>query len=85
MQNIFKLHAMLKSIVSYSNKIFTSKFLQHLLKLPDTFLLMSSTYYPQSDNQTEVLKKCLKIYSMYLTFLESKKLVQSISLGRILV
>lgn len=57
MTNIFKLHGMPKSIISDRDKVFTSKFWQHLFKLQGTTLAMSSTYHPQSDGQSEALNK----------------------------
>lgn len=46
MSNIVKLHGMSSFIVSNRDKVFTSKFWQHLFKLHDTTLAMSSTYHP---------------------------------------
>ena len=68
MQNIVKLHGMFKSTVLYRDKIFTSQFWQHLLKFSGTSLSMSLAYHQQSDDQSEVLNKCLEIYLICLTF-----------------
>ncbi|GAU35592.1 hypothetical protein TSUD_295280 [Trifolium subterraneum] len=68
MQHIVKLYGMPKSIVSDRDKVFTSKFWQHLFKLQGTTLAMSSAYHPQSDGQTEALNKCLEMYLRCLTF-----------------
>jgi transposase InsO family protein len=68
MQHIVKLHGVPKSIVSDRDKVFTSKFWQHLFKLYGTPLAMSSAYHPQSDGQTEALNKCLEMYLRCLTF-----------------
>jgi hypothetical protein len=39
---------------------FTSAVWRELFKLTDTRLLMSSSYHPQSDGQTECLNQCLE-------------------------
>jgi hypothetical protein len=44
MQHIVKLHGVPKSIVSDRDKVFTSKFWQHLFKLQGTTLAMRSAY-----------------------------------------
>jgi hypothetical protein len=67
-QNIVKLYGMPKSIVSDRDKVFTSKFWQHLFKLHGTTIAMSSAYHPQSDGQSEALNKCLEMYLRCLTF-----------------
>jgi hypothetical protein len=67
-QNIVKLYGMPKSIVSDRDKVFTSKFWQHLFKLHGTTLAMSSAYHPQNDGQSEALNKCLEMYLRCLTF-----------------
>lgn len=53
MDNIFKLHGIPDSIISERDKIFTSTLWQQLFKLSDTQLLMSFSYHPQTDGQTE--------------------------------
>jgi hypothetical protein len=68
MQHIVKLYGMPKSIVSDRDKVFTSKFWQHLFKMQGTTLAMSSAYHPQSDGQSEALNKCLEMYLRCLTF-----------------
>lgn len=46
MSHIVKLHGMPKSIVSDRDRVFTSKFWQHLLQLQGTTLAMSSSCHP---------------------------------------
>lgn len=46
MKEVFKLHSMLKSIVSDRDAIFTAHFFQELFKLQGTKLAMSSAYHP---------------------------------------
>lgn len=62
MANVVKLHGIPKSIISDRDKVFTSKFWQHLFQLQWTTLAMSSAYHPQSDGQAETLNKCLEMY-----------------------
>jgi hypothetical protein len=60
MDNIYKLHGLPESIVSDRDRIFTSTLWRELFKLSDTQLLMSSSYHPQTDGQTERLNQCLE-------------------------
>ena len=46
MKEVFKLHSMLKSIVSDRDAIFTAHFFQELFKLQGTKFAMSSAYHP---------------------------------------
>ena len=62
MDQIYKLHGLPKSIISDRDKIFTSRLWQELFKLSDTQLLMSSSYHPQTDGQTERLNQCLEAF-----------------------
>ena len=59
MDQIYKLHGLHESIISDRDKIFTSRLWQEHFKLSDTQLLMSSSYHPQTDGQTERLNQCL--------------------------
>jgi hypothetical protein len=52
MDNIFKLHGMLDSIVSNRDPTFTNNFWQELFRLQGTQLHLSTTYHPQTDGQT---------------------------------
>jgi hypothetical protein len=42
--------------------VFTSNFWQQLFTLSDTQLLMSSSYHPQTDGQTERVNQCLEAF-----------------------
>jgi len=59
---IYRLHGLPKAIISERDKIFTSTIWQTLFKLSDTALLMSSSYHPQTDGQTEHLNQCLETF-----------------------
>lgn len=60
-QNIVKIHGIPKPIVSDWDRIFFSNFWKHLFRAMGTTLSMSSTYHPQTDEQTKALK-CLESY-----------------------
>lgn len=68
MSHIVKLHEIPKSIVSDRDKLFTSKFWQHLFKVQDTTLATISAYHPQINGQSEALNKCVKMYLCCFTF-----------------
>lgn len=62
LDSVVRLHGMPKSIVSDSDKVFTSTFWKTLFSLSDTKLLMSTAYHPQTDGKTERVNQCLKMY-----------------------
>jgi len=78
MSNIVKLHGMPRSIVLDRDKVFTSAFWQHLFKLQGTTLVMSSTYHPQTDGQSEILNKCLEMYLRCFTYENPKGWVKAL-------
>ena len=59
---IVRLHGTLATIVSDHGSVFLSKFWSELHKLHNTQLLMSSTYHPETDGQTEVTNRSLEAY-----------------------
>lgn len=62
MDHVYKLHGLPKALISDRDRIFTSAVWQNLFKLTDTQLLMSSSYHPQTDGQTERLNQCLESF-----------------------
>jgi hypothetical protein len=62
MDQIFKLHGMPHSIVSYRDPTFTRIFWQELFKLQGTQLHLSIAYHPRTDGQIEIVNKCLETY-----------------------
>jgi hypothetical protein len=70
MDQVFKLHGISHSIISYRDPSFTSNFWQELFKVQGTQLHINTTYHPQTNGQTEVVNKCLETY---LRFFASKR------------
>ena len=62
MVTIQNLHGIPKIIVSDRDPIFTGHFWIELFSYLGTELAHSSSYHPQSDGQTEIVKKCLEGY-----------------------
>ena len=60
MNNVYKLHGLPKTIISDRDRVFTSAVWQQLFRLSDTKLMMSSSYHPQTDGQTERLNQCVE-------------------------
>jgi len=53
MNQVYKLYGLPKAIISERERVFTSVVWWQLFRLSDTKLLMSSSYHPQTDGQTE--------------------------------
>jgi hypothetical protein len=62
MDQVFKLHGMLHSIVSDCDPTFTRNFWQEPFNLQGTQLHLITTYHPQIDGQTKIFNKCLETY-----------------------
>jgi len=66
LNHIYKLHGLPTAIISDRDKVITSQVWQELFRLSDTKLLMSSSYHPQMDGQTERLNQCLETFLRWL-------------------
>ena len=62
METIQKLHGNPKIIVSDKDPIFIGNFWTKLFSCLGTQLAYSSSYHPQYDVKTEIVKKCLEGY-----------------------
>lgn len=62
LDQVVKLHGLPKTIVSGRDKIFSSSFWTHLLKLLGTKLNLSTAYHPQMDGQSERVNQCVEMY-----------------------
>ncbi|PKA62287.1 hypothetical protein AXF42_Ash016079 [Apostasia shenzhenica] len=60
LDNVYKLHGIPEKIVSDRDKIFLSRFWLELLKLLKVQVQMSTAYHPQTDDQTEIVNRCLE-------------------------
>ena len=55
-REVFRLHGLPKTIISDRDSRFTGDFWQELFRLVGTELATSTSYHPQSDGQTEIVK-----------------------------
>lgn len=61
-EGVVKLHGMSKSINSDSDPIFVSHFWREFFNLSGTKLNMSSSYHPETDDQSKAVDRCLEQY-----------------------
>eukprot|EP00253_Pinus_taeda_P006528 PITA_06528 len=61
-KEIFRLHSLLKTIISDSDICFMGGFWQELFRLVGMELTLSTNYHPQTDGQTEIVNKWLEGY-----------------------
>jgi hypothetical protein len=62
MDRVFKIHGMSHYIVFDCDPNFNNNFWQECFELQGTQLHLSTTYHPQTGDQTEFAKKCLETY-----------------------
>nr|GEW34275.1 hypothetical protein [Tanacetum cinerariifolium] len=67
LDTVYKLHGLPTTIVSNMDKVFLSSFRKELFQLLQVKLLMSTTYYLQTNGQIEVVNRCLKCYLRCMT------------------
>lgn len=67
MDHVYKLHGLHVSIVTNRDKVFTSLFWKELFKSLGVTLNFTTTYHPQSDEQTERLNQCMETYLRCIT------------------
>jgi hypothetical protein len=81
LENVYRLHGLLESIISDSDKIFTIHFCKELSRLAQVQLSMSSAYHSQSDGQTERVSQCLETFLRCFVSACPKKWVSWIALA----
>jgi hypothetical protein len=74
--NVVRLHRIPASIVTDRDRVFLSSFWQALFQLQGTQLCMSSSYHPQSDDQTKVMNRTLEQYLCCFAGDQPKKWVE---------
>ena len=62
LEGVVKLHGLPKSIISDRDPIFISHFWREFFKMSGTKLYMISASHPQTDDQSEVVNKCVEQY-----------------------
>ena len=67
LDQIYRLHGLPESIVTYRDKIFTSILWKELFRLLGTQLNYSTAFHPQSYGSSERLNQCLEVYLRCMT------------------
>lgn len=62
LDSVFRFHGCPKTIVSDSDSIFISQFWQAIFPIQGTSLSLSSAYHPKTNDQTEIVNKCLESF-----------------------
>ncbi|GJT06529.1 retrotransposon-related protein [Tanacetum coccineum] len=83
LDTVYKLHGLPTSIVLDMDKVFLCNYWKELFKLLQVKLLISTTYYPQTDGQTEVVNRCLECYLRCMTGERTKEWKKWLSLAEL--
>lgn len=67
LENIYKLHGLPVRIVTDRDKVFMSSFWKEVFKVLGVTLNFFTSYYPQTDGQTERLNQCMENYLRCMT------------------
>ncbi len=62
LQNVFRFHGMPETFLSDRDSKFNSTFWKEFFRICNVKINMSSSYHPQTDGQTEVVKKSIENY-----------------------
>lgn len=81
LDNIFKLHGMLTTIVRDRDTVFVGSFWKELFGLHGVELAKSTAYHPQTDGQTEVVNRCLETYVRCMTHEHHSKWMKWLALA----
>ncbi|CAH9147995.1 unnamed protein product [Cuscuta epithymum] len=72
LDHVFKLHGWPSTIVSDIGLVFLSTFWKALFSVQGVDLLLSTSFHPQTDGQTEVVNRCLENYLRCMCFEKSQ-------------
>ena len=82
LDHFYKFHGLPAVIVTDRDRIFTSIFWKELFKKLGVRMLMSTTYHPQTDGQTERVNQCLETYLRCMTMQQPKQWFRWLSLAQ---
>jgi IS30 family transposase len=85
MDNVYKLHDLLTSIVSDRDTMFLSKFWKEMFNIQGVNLLYSSAYRPQTNGQTEIVNKYVENYLRCMTGGQPKSVGKMVIIGQMVV
>lgn len=81
LDHVFKLHGWPRRIVSDSDAIFMSHFWKACFYIQGIQFYFLSAYHPQSDGQTKVVNRCLKMYLRFMCGHETQEMCKWLSLS----
>jgi transposase InsO family protein len=80
--HFYKFHGLPAVIVTDRDRIFTSVFWKEFFKKLGVMMLMSTTYHPQTDEQTKRVNQCLETYLRCMTMHQPKQWFQWLLLAQ---